>query len=110
MHAAFLSLLPVFSFLDDFLLVFSIVFDMILCQHFFLFVNVLGSCGWQQLLPWHSNELAAARRVACRVGPPGSCFVSDDILIKQIFLDGCDQKGRTMCCRPLPLPLALHVC
>ena len=95
MYAAFLSLLPVFSFLDDFLLVFSIVFDMILCQHFFLFVNVLGSCGWQQLLPWHSNELAAARRVACRVGPPGSCFVSDDILIKSTFLESATGRAQT---------------
>ena len=47
----------------------------------------------QQLQPWHSNELAAARRAACRVGPPGSCFVSDDIIIKSIFLDECDRKG-----------------
>ena len=41
----------------------------------------------QQLQPWHSNELAAARRAACRVGPPGSSFfASDDILLKSIFV------------------------
>ena len=34
-----------------------------------------------------SNELAAARRAACRVGPPGSSFfASDDILLKSIFV------------------------
>ena len=34
-----------------------------------------------------SNELAAARRAVCRVGPPGSSFLaSDDILLKSIFV------------------------
>ena len=77
---------------------FSIVFDMMLCQHFFLFVSVLASCGWQQLEPWHSNELAAARRAACRVGPPGSSFVSDDILISPSywsFLESATGRAQT---------------